>query len=237
MAVETATSVQPARSVTKRAPLLERVLSIAGNILTPPLDWNKLPFVDLIVVHGGGGRRAVEKAISLQEEIAAKRGSTGKDDEVDLRPPLFFTGRWSINTPKNQRPRLRDGTVVPESIYMEEVALGLGVPRNKIAGTEMDSETTRGNVKQTLGCLEERDIPHQTILFISAHIYPRRTLMLWEHFGNGTVFLPVGASTIQPDDQINTLSEAEFRKIRLKDGVRELAKVVATAALLKFRIW
>lgn len=214
-------------------------LNMMERVLTPSLDLEKLSDVDVIVVHGGSGKNGVALGMAFQDIVdIEKRKARGIcDEDLDLRPPIVFSGLYSRGTPQERRPRLRDGTITSQADYMREQAVAWGIPQELIF-IEEESQTSRESVLGAIKMIKHKGIPHNTILFISPHLFTERNRILWQHYTNGTVLLPV-AMPFHQSDEVDGLgvSREVMVEQRLGEGPKELIKTIATVILTKARLW
>lgn len=120
---------------------------------------------------------------------------------------------------------------------MKELACGWGIPQRLII-TEDQSKGTRESIVNTLSLLKNNGVQSKTILFISAHLFPKRYLMLWQNYAKDVEFLPIGAFVIQGDDgRVADPQEESQKRIRRNDCVKELIKTAVTAVLIKTGVW
>ncbi len=207
------------------------------DFLTPNLDLTRLSKVDLIVVHGGSGKHGVAAGILFQDLVNSEKKRLLRKP-VDLSPPMLFSGRWSTKTPEDQKPRSRCDQVVSQATYMKEIACHWGVPEQLML-TEDESLGTRSSIVNCARMLKTFETQPQTILFVSPHMFARRHLLLWQHYTRGIDFLPVSASVIQRDDDMEVRMPDEPVQGRIRDSerIRELVKTVATGVLIGSGVW
>lgn len=120
---------------------------------------------------------------------------------------------------------------------MREVAIGWGT-EGALLLTEEDSQTTEEGVINALKIIEERGFRPKTILFISAHFLPLRTLLLWQHYAKDVSLLPFGSLIVRDDDLdpytqcSDTLTKSSFRQ---NEYAKELAKTAVTFLQVRLR--
>lgn len=189
-------------------PLVDRILGDGR------LDKRKLKDVDIVVVHGGSGEHGVAAGMFFQGAVAIEKGEL---------PPILFSGKWSIDTTDDTRPRNKNGEVVTEAEYMKEVAMGFGLQEDLIL-TETGSYTTEENAANSLEVMRAQGINPNTVLFVSAHVWPKRAQLSWERYGPGISFIGVG------NEGMRLHMEHNMNGAKKKYAAIEAAKTLVTFA-------